>query len=197
MLKLKRRAACCILRTLDVTADDIDTFARVGAFSFIRDSRPKDIAPIEFDGREYRVWLNHYAKQIAIEERRMDSRKRRWSLFVRGDQELRAHRRRRRHRRPVPRSGEWREVSWHPGAMTTGEILDLLIRSPEIAERIRGAFYGHTRSVETSGVDFGTWDRTDFLDAAVPAPTELGEVSESIPALGDGTESRIRRLASP
>ena len=193
-LKLKRKVACEVLRVLEATPNDIDTFTRVGAFSFILDESPRDLTPIQVYGHEYRFWFDSGGKQIAVQKRRaLDAiGKRRgstkWSLFVRDDQEPRVHRRRGRHRRPVTRSGEWHEVSWHPGAMTTGELVDLLIRSPEIAERIRGAFQGHTGSVETSEVELGTWDPADFLDAALGAPTELGEVSESIPALGDDTE---------
>ena len=87
--------------------------------------------------------------------------------------------------------------------MDIGEFVDLLIHSPELAERIREAFYEQTERGEASGVDFGTWypfatwNPDDFLDAAGVAPTELGEVTELIPALGSGTESWTRRLASP
>ena len=142
MLKLKRKKACDVLRSLNVTADNIDTFSRVGAFSAILDSRPKDTAPIEFDGYEYRIWLEPVTKQIVIEERpsasACDERKgpRRWSLFERYEPFLHP-RRRRRGRRSIPRSPEWRKGCSHPHAMSIGEFTDLLLRCPEISERIR------------------------------------------------------------
>lgn len=43
-------------------------------------------------------------------------------------------------RRSALRSPEWREGCSHPGAMEIGEFADLLLRCPEIAERIREAF---------------------------------------------------------
>ena len=100
-LKLKRKVACGVLRELDATADSEDTFSRVGAFGAILDSRPKDTAPIEFDGYEYRVWLEPVSKQVVIEERWSakadDDRKgsRRWSLFERHEPVLHPRRRRR------------------------------------------------------------------------------------------------------
>ena len=143
-LKLKRKVACGVLRELDATADSEDTFSRVGAFGAILDSRPKDTAPIEFDGYEYRVWLEPLSKQVVIEERWSakadDDRKgsRRWSLFERYEPVLHP-RRRRRGRRLAPRSPEWREGCSHPGAMAIGEFTHLLLRCPAIAERIREA----------------------------------------------------------
>ena len=143
-LKLKRKVACGVLRELDATADSEDTFSRVGAFGAILDSRPKDTAPIEFDGYEYRVWLAPLSKQVVIEERwsaKADDDckgSRRWSLFERYEPVLHP-RRRRRGRRLVPRSPEWREGCSHPGAMAIGEFTHLLLRCPAIAERIREA----------------------------------------------------------
>lgn len=142
MLKLKRRKACDVLRTLNVTADNIDTFSRVGAFGVILDSRPKDAAPIEFDGYEYRIWLESVTKQVVIEERPSanadDERKgpRRWSLFERYEP-LPHPRRRRRGRRSTARLPEWRRGCSHPHAMSIGEFTDVLLRCPEISERIR------------------------------------------------------------
>ena len=195
ILKLKRKVACEMLCVLEATANDIDTFTRVGAFSFVLDSSPKNVDPLQVDGYEYRFWFDPDGERIAIHKRRavdaLGNRKGspKWSLFEWGVQERRMRRRFRSRRRTENRSAEWREVSWHRGAMSAGELLHLAVRSPEIAERIREAFYGHTGSVEDSDVDyFGTLNEADFLDAALPALTELGEVAESIPALGGGTE---------
>ena len=145
LLKLKRKVACKLLRELAATADDQDAFSRVGAFSSLLDSRPKDATPIEFDGCEYRLWLAPAKKQIAIQARRPakfgDGRagRRRWSLFERDDSAVHLHRAR-RGRRSLRRSPEWCEGCSHPGAMSVGEFVDLLLRCPEIAERIREAF---------------------------------------------------------
>ena len=145
-LKWKRKVACGILRELDAKADDHqDAFSRVGAFSGLLGSRPRDTTPIEFDGVEYRVWLMPAKKQIAIEARRSanfgDGRegRRRWSLFERYEPPVHPRRARPGRRSPL-RLPEWREGCSHPGAMEIGEFTDLLLRCPEIAERIREAF---------------------------------------------------------
>ena len=51
----RRKKARRRYKVAGVTADDIDTFSRVGAFCTILDSRPKDVPPIAFDGREFRI----------------------------------------------------------------------------------------------------------------------------------------------
>ena len=202
-LKLKRKVACEMLRVLEAQANNIDTFTRVGAFNFVLDSSPNDVTPLQVDGYDYRFWFDPDGKRIAIQKRRAvdaigkHEGSAKWSLFERGDQERRMRRRLRRRRRSENRSEEWCEVCWHRGAMAAGELVDLLIRSPELAESIREAFYGQTGPVEASGIDFSTWNPADFVAAVLAAPPELGEVAESIPALGDGTESWTRRLASP
>ena len=146
MLKLKRKEARGILRILNATADDIDTFSRVGAFCTILDSRPKDVTPIAFDGREFRIWPDRDSRQVVIEMRRPasadGSRKalRRWSLFRREEPEHRRRlriRRGRRMRRLESHFPEWCEGCCHPGAISTGEFTDLVLRSPEIAGRVR------------------------------------------------------------
>ena len=101
--------------------------------------------PIEFDGYEYRIWLEPMRKQVAMEKRRPaqadGDRKgsRRWYLFERYEPDLHP-RRRRRGRRLAPRWPEWREVCTHPGSMSVGEFTDVLIRCPEVANRIREVF---------------------------------------------------------
>ena len=145
-LKWKRKVACGVLRVLDATADDHqDAFSRVGAFSGLLNSRSRETTPIELDGVEYRVWLMPAKNQIAIEARRPakfgDGRKgrRRWSLFERYEPPVHPRQARRGRRSPIRWPG-WREGCSHRGAMSIGEFADLLLRCPEIAERIREAF---------------------------------------------------------
>ena len=131
-----------ILRALNATADDIEAFVRVGAVSFVPDSNPKDMAPIQIGGHDYSFWLDPQGKRIVVQKRRavdaMGKRKGspKWSLFERVDPARRMRRRQRRLRRPETRLGEWREACWHSDAMGIGEFVDLLIRSPELVQRI-------------------------------------------------------------
>lgn len=135
-LKLKPKKMSRILRALNATADDIEAFVRVGAVSFVLDSNPKDMAPIQVGDHDYSFWFDPQGKGIAVQKRRtvdaMGKRKGspKWSVFERVDPARRT------------RLGEWREACWHRDAMDIGELVDLLIRSPELAKRIREAFHG-------------------------------------------------------
>ena len=63
LLKLKRKIAKAILRTLDASGDDVETFARVGAFTVFGDGRPK-VEPLQLGQR--RVWIWRYPEEIIL-----------------------------------------------------------------------------------------------------------------------------------
>lgn len=145
-LPLSRKLALDLLRQLEITADDVDAFSRVGAFSVFLDGTPK-IPAISFAGCTYRVWTFPDAKRIAVSKTRGTRSTVSWSLFERRDPKLRGGRRRRLGR-PRPASsrrdvvsrtleprplGTWVECCYHDDAMCVGEFTDLLIRCPDVA----------------------------------------------------------------
>lgn len=144
-LRLQRKTAFDLLRRTETTADDVDAFARVGAFGVFLDGTPR-VPAISGAGCLYRVWVFPDKKRIAVAKTSAKSAKVSWSLFRRQDPRMPRRRRRTRGRprgAPVSRTlqrpslGTWIECCYHDDAMCVGEFLDLLIRCPEIARMVR------------------------------------------------------------
>ena len=87
LLKLKRKVAKAVLRALDASGDDVETFTRVGAFTVFGDSRP-EVEPLQVGQRQ--VWLWRYPEEIILKVRRSSGkptwmRLYRWNDIWRGD----------------------------------------------------------------------------------------------------------------
>lgn len=145
-LKLSRDDALRVLRELDATADSVGTFARVGAFSpFVAAKLAPDV--FESEGVKYAIWCFPSEPAIIVRTRRRTrsrpvrpARRTRgrpvsgswtwkpsWSLF----KPL-------RRRRSSGRSTllNWYEVSGNEHGMDVGELLDLALRCPALAQRL-------------------------------------------------------------
>ena len=137
--KLKRKKALELLRKLKVTADDCDSFSAIGAYSIFVTGSPEG-RTFPFDGREVQVWCSPGERDRVVirigDEHNLFERKPRRAVPRR-----RASLAERR-AAPCRRASlaEWSPVSWHDGAMTEGQFIDLLLYCPEVAERIRAMF---------------------------------------------------------
>lgn len=69
--KLKRKVATAVLRVLDASGDDVETFTRIGAFTVFGDDRP-EVEPLQIGQR--RVWLWRYPEEIILKVRRSGDR---------------------------------------------------------------------------------------------------------------------------
>ena len=128
-LRLSRKTALDLLRRLEATADYVEAFACVGAFSEFLEGTPI-VRRFFCAGYSYGIWAFPDTKRIALKKTRANGRKSTWSLFERQDPTMRTGRRRR-----LPRPlGTWEDCCYPDGAMCIGEFTDLLIRCPEIAE---------------------------------------------------------------
>ena len=161
-LRLRRSTALGFLRGIDAIGDDIETFARVGAFDVFRHGTPKaDVEAHCFD-REYSVWC--FPEQPMIVVRRRNRSK--------AEPTRRGRRRppgqRQRRPRALPRADVWTRFEpeedfvdiddepvrrperdaltdwswncWYSGAVSLGELFDLCLRCPEVHAAIRCAF---------------------------------------------------------
>ena len=164
-LELSRKNALAVLRELDATADDVDAFSRVGAFSvFLPEPQPLSNA---FDHNEwnYKIGVCPGEKKIVVRRKRTTHPEEArapmptselgrqlhrirysedvspWSLFAAEPMPGRYGRRRARRAEGRPAPTDWRAVCMHDGAMNIGEFLDLLMRRPAIAEWIHKALY--------------------------------------------------------
>ena len=140
-VKLRRTEALGVLRALRASADDVDEFARVGAFEVFVGGSP---APdrVAFGGVRYRIWCFPQRRMIVVSSwklvrtkikrparstvrgRRLPRLKQSWTLFT----------------WPVGRRGSLSDLSEGASGgegMSIGELLDLCLRCPEVADIIR------------------------------------------------------------
>jgi len=174
-LSLQREQALEVLRVLNATGDNVETFSRVGAFSVFSASssssdRKKPHLRFESersvrDGKnlytKYGFWL--FPEQdkfvVGMRQRCVDSEPDEaavegspcWSLFsyqkpqTPDGERMSSRRRRRRARRQdgewVSRDlGGWEQSCFHEGAMAEGQLLEFMLRYPEICSTIHKEF---------------------------------------------------------
>lgn len=82
LLKLKRKIAKAVLRALDASGDDAETFTRVGAFSAFRGGRP-EVEPLQVGQRQ--VWIWRYPEEIILKVRRSGGKTTWMRLYRRND----------------------------------------------------------------------------------------------------------------
>ena len=82
LLKLKRKVAKAVLRALDASGDDVETFTRVGAFTVFGDSRP-EVEPLQVGQRQ--VWIWRYPEEIILKVRRPRGKPTWMRLYRRND----------------------------------------------------------------------------------------------------------------
>ena len=155
-LAFSRETALGLLGVLEATADDVEAFSSVGAFGVSLDETPVE-ADIRHAGCDYSLWCFPDHERIAVRRTELAPvAVPAWSLFRRLDSEIcnAPYRLRRRllQNRPTRVRGErtsrpfedrslgtWDACCQHDGAMSTGELTDLLIRCPEIARKVNAA----------------------------------------------------------
>lgn len=114
-VSLSRRQALAILRALDATADDIEPFAEVGAFSPYLGRRKSDAClDLVANGLEYRVRAFADPRQVVVRNPRRN-RTLGWSLFE-------------RNARPTGALPEWCRVGGSINGLSLGEFATLLQR---------------------------------------------------------------------
>ena len=146
-IKLRRDEALGILRALRANADDIDEFARVGAFEVFVDGVPAPYRVV-FGGVTYRIWCFPERRMIVVStwklmrsktkkragsrarSRRLPRLKQAWTLFTWSPGR----------RRGGTSLSNWSENGRSAGGLRVGELLDLCLRCPEVAAAIRRAF---------------------------------------------------------
>ncbi len=136
--KLPSKAAGLdILRKLDVTADDVETFSAVGAFAAFLSGEPRP-SWIAVGDHAYRCWCFPDRREVVLKRKAGP-----WSLF-----EWRTPRRRKpvRTRRSNRTRGlvglnGWHAVSGHVGSLDVGNLLDLILHSPEVCAALRSAVH--------------------------------------------------------
>ena len=118
-----------ILRTLGITADDMDPFSQRGALSVFLTGTPPT-RWIQVGSDEYRCWVFPESRRLVLKRKRGTWSMFKWSL---------PRPPRRRGTRRTPRQAyrpagfnRWRAVSDHQGSLTIEELVDLLLCSPEI-----------------------------------------------------------------
>ena len=81
-LKLKGKVAKAVLRALDASGDDVETFTRVGAFTVFGDDRP-EVEPLQVGPRRVRIW--RYPEEIILKVRRPRGKPTWMRLYRRND----------------------------------------------------------------------------------------------------------------
>jgi len=130
-----------VLRKLNADSSNIDHFTCVGAFPSLLSQRNRETYRDVFaDGRNFRIW--RFANEIIVAASESRPRKAvpegcvQWSRFVRCE---RPRRHRRRGRQPqIRRLPEWEQGACHNAAMDIGELLELLMQSPDLYKAFVG-----------------------------------------------------------
>lgn len=113
---LERSLAFDILRALDVNADKVRAFGRVGAFHAFLDGEPV-VEPVELEECIHWLWVLHNGAEIIIATDRLSDKH--WSRFAWNDAER------------VLEGNRWNYLS-------KGELLALMVNHPSFIERLRG-----------------------------------------------------------
>lgn len=121
--QLERPLAFKVLKALDVSADDDEAFARVGAFRAFLDGQPA-VESVEADGCIHWIWVLR-GTEIIIATKTQTGKH--WSRFLRRDAETGNHRRRQCERGFV--AGDWNHLS-------ESELLELIVDHPLFAEML-------------------------------------------------------------
>ena len=108
-----------IQNKLDVSADEISEFVRLGAFSRFKKGIP-EVDPIQLvDGREIWCWKSENELIIAIDGERNSGRLMNWSRFV--------------------RENDYGKFAWDTGkseSMNLGELFEIVLNNPQVLEKI-------------------------------------------------------------
>ena len=134
-LAINRTMALQVLRELDASANDVEAFSKVGAFSEFRAGVPR-IDPIEHRERQHWVWCFTTEGSQTVIVRQRSGRATQWSRFERrcGGSRRRSGRARRNRR------DGWVQSCHHDGAMTLSFFVGLLIDCPRVHAAIHCAF---------------------------------------------------------
>ena len=130
--KLERPFADSVLRALDVTGDDEEAFARIGAFSAFQSGQP-DVEPIRTGKHLHWAWVFRSGAEIIIATQTRPGKRKHWSRFLRSgagptDHPLSARRKMRRQRE---------FVSSYSNYLSEGDLLALVLDHGSFAERLR------------------------------------------------------------
>ena len=180
-LAIDRAAALKVLRKLNASANDVEAFSKVGAFSEFCARVPRT-DPIKHRERQHWVWCFTSGRlQTVIVGQRSGGRATQWSRFERRC----GGRRRRSGRARRTRRGGWVERCHHDGAMELGLFMELLIDCPRVYAAIHGAF--------ASEADLAPQEPLPFGNASCPSPGRPVTLS----AFGQPAPSEVRQAARP
>ena len=132
---LKRNLALQIINALEISGDEEEAFAKVGAFQAFAERRGSQttVEPIQIGGCRYWIWVlcSGGDTEIIIATKSPGANKC-WSRFSDGDTECLNHpiRRRLRRRRTGFAGGAWNHLS-------EGDLIGLMLEHPAIAEELR------------------------------------------------------------
>ncbi len=122
-LAIRGKTARRILQKLNASADDVEAFSKVGAFSEFRERMPRT-DPLVHGEQQHWVWCFTTERLQTLILCRWDGRRATWSRFE----------------RQYGRGNAWVEGCHHDGAMTQGLLLELLIECPAVYTAIRDGF---------------------------------------------------------
>ena len=144
-----------ILHELGVTADDVLSFACVGAYGRFKDGRP-EVEPVRVNDKEMWIWLYEDELIVGIEER--SDGKLFWSRFVLKRNTCNPYADPRVGPRGIVTRGEWEENSnnhlsmempfegkWEGDSsnhLSMGMLFEIVRRNPHILERLRSPVIG-------------------------------------------------------
>lgn len=135
--KLKQALAFRVLNALDISGDDHEAFADIGAFQCFRGGRHA-VEPIEIEGCRYWIWNLRDGAQIVIATKNRSDTTRHWSRFSRVDRQRWSDLRRpRRRRRSWRVNTDFEFTAGSCNQLSEGGLLGLVLDHPSFAERLR------------------------------------------------------------
>ena len=135
--KLKRRLAIALLDKLDMSGDDEETFAAIGALSAFRHGRPV-VDPVKIEGTSYWIWILRDGSEIVIASKGPHDERKGWSRFTRRTEESNGDSRRGRRRLwAMDHDDGARIVGGLWNALCEGDVLELVLGHPSFAEKLR------------------------------------------------------------
>lgn len=116
-----------ILRRLDIRANGIPAFSRVGAYDRFKNAQPR-VSPIDVDGKK--IWIWRYEREIIIAVDEYSDGVLYWSRFVNPGRGIRTNR---FHNNC---DGNW--CGTYGNHLEVGDLLQLLFENPHILEKLGG-----------------------------------------------------------
>ena len=114
-----------ILKKLDIQANGVPAFARVGAYDRFKNSQPR-VSPIEVNGKK--VWIWRYRREIIIAVDEYSDGVLYWSRFVNPGKGIRPNR--------FHNCSEGNWCGTYGNHLEVGDLLQLLLENPHVLEKL-------------------------------------------------------------